>query len=499
MKRSKRVLTLVLMISSIMLLVALQFFWLRSSYEKAFFDLRRESSVVLRTTLFNIRDSLFIKNIEPVKEDSAKILMSQISPIDSVTMKILGGERGLRKMKGREHASKVQVFISSNRADTTRDFLKPLASTIHEFRGQQSFFIRVGPDTLNRDTLSLHYQQALYESNIVLPFHIRHISNVNVRMTRRFGLSDEPDNSDGITRPKPFSDTLETDRVHLNPGHAYAALFPDMRASIFKEIAPQILFSFFLTFIISLSFVLMYRSIRTQQRLMELKNDFISNVTHELKTPVATVSVALEALKDFHALNNPERTREYLSIAQSELNRLTLMTDKILKASVFENNGVTFFPEKIDLDLIIKQVLSSMRLVFEKKKLVIDYAAHGQDFDLQGSEVHLTNVIYNLVDNAFKYSREETTIAITLSKKEDIIRFAIQDQGVGIKKEYHKKIFEKFFRVPTGDVHNVKGYGLGLNYVASVVKGHAGTIQVDSEYGKGSCFIITLPEKHGKD
>ncbi|MGD9558027.1 MAG: sensor histidine kinase, partial [Mangrovibacterium sp.] len=289
---------------------------------------------------------------------------------------------------------------------------------------------------------------------------------------------------------------------------------------------PQILFSVFLTLLIASAFIVMQRSIRSQERLMKLKNDFINNITHELKTPVATVSVAIEALKNFKALDNPELTDEYLEIAQNELNRLSLMTDKILSTSSFEKGTMTFNPEQIDLDAMIRQVLASMRLIFEKKQANVEYktdigipnssrngnsgdtapvrplrnklsAGEKEDgrFIIEGSRTHLTNVIYNLIDNALKYSSEKPLIRIRLEQKEDHLLLSVKDNGMGIQPEFHKKVFEKFFRVPTGDVHNVKGYGIGLSYVSAVVKGHGGSVTVDSAPGQGSCFSVSLPKK----
>jgi signal transduction histidine kinase len=223
---------------------------------------------------------------------------------------------------------------------------------------------------------------------------------------------------------------------------------------------------------------------------MEIKNDFISNVTHELKTPVATMSVALEALKNFHALDNPKRTTEYLEIAQNELKRLTLMTDKILKTAVYEDQGVELKIEKIDLDNLIQNVLSSLTLVFEKRRILVSYVKEGSDFHFYGGAAHLTNVLYNLLDNALKYSNDGASIDVRLTSGPEGISISVKDTGIGIAPEYQKKIFEKFFRVPSGDVHAVKGYGLGLSYVASVVKSHDGGISVESEPGKGSCFRI---------
>lgn len=267
-----------------------------------------------------------------------------------------------------------------------------------------------------------------------------------------------------------------------------------MRNVTIKKITPQILFSVFLTVLTTAAFVIMYRSIRAQQRLMELKNDFISNITHELKTPITTVGVAIEALKSFQRIDNPKLTNDYLDIAQNELNRLSILTDKILKTSIFENKGIEYQPEPIEMDKLIEQVLASMKLVFEKQGAKVTFEKEGNDFSLMGGSVHLTSVIYNLLDNALKYSLITPEIMIYLKGEPSEIILSVKDNGIGIAAEYRKKVFEKFFRVPTGDVHNIKGYGLGLSYVESVVKSHKGVIEVQSEPGKGSNFIIVFPK-----
>jgi signal transduction histidine kinase len=262
------------------------------------------------------------------------------------------------------------------------------------------------------------------------------------------------------------------------------------RSYLLKGIAPQILFSVFLTVLTLGAFWIMYRSIRAQQRLGELKNDFISNMTHELKTPITTVGVAIEALRDFNGIENRELTKEYLEIAQNELNRLSLLTDKILKTSLFESKGVDFQPEPVQLDQVIEQVIASLKLVLERKKGSIKFEKTGSDFELRGSLVHLTNVVYNLLDNALKYSNDNPVIKIGLIETGREIKLVVEDNGIGISSEYKKRVFEKFFRVPAGDVHTNKGYGLGLCYVDSVVKAHKATIELESVIGKGSTFII---------
>lgn len=474
------------MITSLLLLIMLQFLWLKNSYEKAYFDLSRESSMLFRSTVFNLRDSLFVQNIEAVHSDTIPPPQFRHKR-DSFNVKYSNGDT----------VSNVRIHISSNeRLDTSLNFLKPLASSMHLLEKRRSFVIRMGPDTLSLDTLTNHYRRTLAAASIRLPFKVRHImlqEKMEHGPRSMYFLGKWP-NHDEVIKLAPYNDTLITTQVQLNPMTAYAAIFPKIRAALLKEITPQILFSLFLTTVIVTSFVMMYRSLRTQELLNTAKNDFINNVTHELKTPVATVSVALEALKDFDVLKNPERTSEYLNIAQNELSRLTLMTDKILKTSSFEANGITFITERINLDTIIRKVLVSLQLAFEKQKIRISYTPAGNNFELMGSEMHLTNVVYNLLDNALKYGGENSVIDIVLKDLNENLEFSIRDSGIGIPKEYQKKIFEKFFRVPSGDVHNVKGYGLGLNYVASVTKKLRGKVEVESELGHGCLFKITLPK-----
>jgi len=490
MKRSNNNLTLLLMISSILLLLILQFFWLRGSYEKAFLDLRRESNVLLRNTILALRDSAFIKNIETVSKDTVGFQgkRARALPPDSV----------IKYFNLQEKNSTIQVFISSN-ASNSRDSisaaLKPMVNQFHlgKFYGQNSFIVRLGPDTLNIDSVQHIYKTTLAKADIYLPFKMKLFKDDLSNLPRRNRFIEEGEHDEGPRKHNAFSDSLNTDFVRINPLYRYAASLGDVRSYLLREITPQILFSLFLMLVTSGAFALLYRSIRSQQRLMELKNDFISNMTHELKTPIATVSVALEALKSFNGIDNPKLTAEYLDIAQHELNRLTLLTDKVLKTSLFENRAEDFFPEQVDLEKLVGQVLRAMRLVFEKQNASVVFEKEGTDFIINGSEVHLTNVIYNLLDNALKYSLSTPLLAITLKREQDKIMLSVKDNGIGIAPEFQNKIFEKFFRIPSGDVHNTKGYGLGLNYVDNVIKSHNGKIKVKSEEGRGSTFIITLP------
>jgi two-component system phosphate regulon sensor histidine kinase PhoR len=231
-----------------------------------------------------------------------------------------------------------------------------------------------------------------------------------------------------------------------------------------------------------------------QQRLAALKNEFISNITHELKTPIATVGVAIEALKSFNAIHDPQRTKEYLDISQNELQRLNLLVDKVLKLSMFEKKEIELKYETVNLKELLEEVLASLRLQIEKYRAEVSVNCEG-DCMLRADRLHLMSVIFNLLDNALKYSKENPVIKVDLEEKENDIQMKVADNGIGIAPEYRTKIFDKFFRVPHGDTHNAKGYGLGLSYVAHVVKKHKGVIDVESKEGEGTTFTISLPKQ----
>jgi two-component system, OmpR family, phosphate regulon sensor histidine kinase PhoR len=283
--------------------------------------------------------------------------------------------------------------------------------------------------------------------------------------------------------------------VDIGSGITYQAEIQDYRGYLYKKIAPQVLFALLLFSVVALAFLFIYQSLRRQQHLTELKNDFIRNITHELKTPIATVSVAVEAMQNFDALQDPLRTKEYLEISRLELNRLSLLVDKVLRMSQFEKEAFELKLESLNLKNLVEEILASMKLQFEKYNASVQFNCSTSDFSFTGDRLHLASVVYNLLDNALKYSPVNPEIAIDLTQSDSHVTLAVRDKGRGIPEIFRDKIFEKFFRVPTGDVHNVKGHGLGLSYVAGVVKTHGGDIGVESREGFGSTFTIRLPNR----
>jgi putative cofactor-binding repeat protein len=279
----------------------------------------------------------------------------------------------------------------------------------------------------------------------------------------------------------------------LSNAIAYRAHFSNPFWYIIRNLQLPILTSVLLLAFTGLSLLFLYRNLIRQRQIADVKNEFISNMTHELKTPISTVTVAVEALRHFGALEDPEKTKEYLDISALELQRLSLLVDKVLKLSLFENKQIDLKPERIDLPALTAEVMASMRLPMEKAGAVVQLNCNGEGLFVRADRMHMGSVISNLIDNAIKYSRGHPVLAIGLAREGENVMLSVADNGIGIPAAYREKIFEKFFRVPSGDVHNIKGYGLGLSYVHHIVTRHEGQIFVESKEGKGSLFVIQLP------
>jgi two-component system, OmpR family, phosphate regulon sensor histidine kinase PhoR len=230
-----------------------------------------------------------------------------------------------------------------------------------------------------------------------------------------------------------------------------------------------------------------------QSRVDEIKNDFISNMTHELKTPISTISLAGEMLSDKSIMKTPEAVDRYVGMIRQENMRLSTLVESILQTSILEKGKFQLKKVSVNIHDIIKQGLENNRMILDQKKGGMKLELNATNFVIQGDKTHLTNIIYNLMDNAIKYSKEHPQIVILTENNNQNLKIAVKDNGIGIPKEHLKKIFDKFYRVPTGNVHNVKGFGLGLSYVKAIVEKHQGEVWAESEFGKGSTIFVILP------
>jgi len=246
-------------------------------------------------------------------------------------------------------------------------------------------------------------------------------------------------------------------------------------------------FALFLWVMVGGAFYYTWKNLQKQIKLNALRDEFVSNITHELKTPITTVGVALESLNMSADFDAPQSKR-YLDICQSELKRLSMLVERIL-----HNRAPQIHYEKMDVRQVVDDVIHHMKVQFDNRHAVVEVKEEGNGFVINGDKNHMSGVLYNLLENALKYSKGSPEIHIHLSRNNGSVRLDVEDHGIGIDHDYHDKIFEKLFRVPHQNRHDVKGHGLGLSYVADVIRKHQGKIDLVSEPGKGSTFSVTLP------
>jgi two-component system, OmpR family, phosphate regulon sensor histidine kinase PhoR len=264
-----------------------------------------------------------------------------------------------------------------------------------------------------------------------------------------------------------------------------------------KTVLPQMAFSILLMLVIITAFYLTVRTMLRQKKLSEIKNDFINNMTHEFKTPLATISLAVDALKNEKVTSDPQKLGYFSSIIKEENQRMNRQVETILKSALMERHEVELNLKTIDVHQVIEDVVDNFMLRLDEKGGSLDIQLNAEQYIIEADEVHFSNLINNLLDNAVKYSKENVPPKVSISTYSTIkkVYIKIEDNGIGMTRETLKRIFEKFYRAHTGNIHNVKGFGLGLSYVKTVVEAHEGTIKVDSTLGKGSCFTIELPLK----
>ena len=278
--------------------------------------------------------------------------------------------------------------------------------------------------------------------------------------------------------------------------YVLTVLFPHKKGYIIKTMWLMLSTSVLLLIIIIFTFTFTIQTIFKQKKLSEVKNDFISNMTHELKTPISTISLACEALSDKDMSDDVNVRSNYIGMISQENKRLGLLVERVLKSATWDKADLKLNKSTFDLHEIINAVADNILIQVQSKSGTIKKSLEAVTSLINADQVHITNLINNLLDNANKYSPEMPQIMISTVNYKQGILLEVADKGQGIKRENINKIFEKFYRVPTGNVHNIKGFGLGLNYVKAIVKRHGGEISASSVYGKGSKFKIYIPFNH---
>lgn len=324
---------------------------------------------------------------------------------------------------------------------------------------------------LKEDDIDIGFEYAVYDKDLATKIQSQ---NFELEQKSTFGVPIFLDNNN------------ESDfKLYVN--------FPERRQFIFSSIIGMTLLSIVFTTIIIIAYISAIYQLLKQRQISQIKTDFINNMTHEFKTPIATINLALDAIKNPKIIHDEDKVKRYLKMIKEENKRMHAQVENVLRISKLEKKQLNISKERVKLHDLILDAITHIELIVEDKNGYIKTHLNAKKSSILANETHFTNVIVNILDNAVKYSKNEPKIDVYTESVGNSIILKIKDQGSGMPKSVQKKVFEKFYREHIGNVHNVKGHGLGLAYVKRIVDDHQGYVTVESEKGKGSTFIIRLP------
>lgn len=380
------------------------------------------------------------------------------------------------KPKVKESVAEEETYErTKNKAELVKDVL---TDVIHGSRNIH--------ERLDRITLDTLLKKELKSRGITIPYQYI-VKNSSNMIFASFAENSIPNFIRDSYRVQLFPSDLQPQN------HFLFVHFPDTQGFILSNMWTVFGSSILLILMIGGIFYTSLNTMLKQKKLATIKNDFINNMTHEFKTPISTISLAVEVMKDNEVKKDSSKMNRYLNIIQDENRRLGTQVEKVLQMALLDKGNVKLKLERVNLHENIEQVLTNLSVQIEQKNGQVKLELDAEDSEIEADEVHLTNIIYNLLDNANKYSPESPDITIRTENEEGFLKITIADKGIGMNKEQLNKIFERFYRVPTGNLHDVKGFGLGLSYVKKMVESHQGMIQVESKPGEGSSFEVYLP------
>jgi len=461
-------------------IIALQVYWLITSYrqQRSRFTADIENAVVASMVKMQLESEMFSPQAG-IMEDS---LMGQLSR--------LTGQPVNRKT----HIARSTTIISLNDSgmmETSRS-----SGVFNLVAGQAipSGSVTVLDDSLLRETGRQHYLARCYKTME------QQMADRDIHMHFELALLDRKDHVITATcAPAAFEKMpllSSSMQIGLMSGYRLQAAFPNANLLLLRRMLWLLVLSILLIALVIISFSYLVLHFFRHKKISDIRNDFMNNMTHELKTPISSVSVAIELMRDKRFPLTEVAREEYLDIAQGELKRLHMLVEKVLKMAAFERSEIRISPESFGAKDWIDDVINSFRPMTDAAGAEVTVTVQPLQLRLFADRVHLTNVLQNLLENALKYNdKSQPRIKISVQELIGKIQIEVTDNGKGIPAAYLDKVFDKFFRVPTGDRHDQAGYGLGLSYVQAVILLHKGTIQVQSKPGAGSTFIIQLPLK----
>lgn len=493
---------------SVVFILLLQGFWIRNFYlqkqdefskaiysalEKVTLKLReREGMTVIKKNL--VYDPAFIKpnpliEKSEVAGNNLKIQVrnhqKEITEINAVDVN--GLKSGMKRVTRGDSVLKIFFADSSirtnkitiNRTGVKEEELKKLMNKmVTEIRINDN-------DERNPDTLKQIIKRVFENKGLFLPFEfalkkVFHDNDETLASTA--GFDD---------RQKSFISDLSSENVFSTHNFLFVQ-FPKQGTYVLSSIRNMLVLSLVFSLIIIGAFYYTIRLILNQKKLSEIKNDFVNNMTHELKTPIATNSLAIDALSNPLIKNDEAKFKDYIRILKEENKKLNAHVERVLQMALLDKGTLPLSKKVLNLVPVIRSVIANYKLKIEEQQAEIYFSTVSETIAVYGDEEHLQTVFSNLMDNALKYFSEKCILSIFVSIQNGEVTVNFKDNGIGIAKEHHEKIFEKFYRAQGGNLHDVKGFGLGLSYVKSIVEAHGGSISLKSEVGIGSEFTLKL-------
>ena len=471
MKEIQKYIRTIIVLSSISLFgfLIIQYYWAKNNFEEKKLNIQNVISICNQEIIEEIEDLI-------VEKSTKLIIPKSFSSINSLNNNI------------HDEKTLVDSLVSQLELIEDENFMVKRKTIIDIVNRHLSLNINFDLDQLldEEELIEIIYQ-VMDQHNLDLEYFYSITNSSGLILFSNF----EKKENELLINSTIFSDEFLIDDIY-NERKIFSLYIMNLEKSIIRSFSSIFLISISLITIIIGTFFYSVKIINNQKKITQIKSDFINNMTHELKTPIATIGLASEALKDKDIELNKPMKDKFLSTITNENERLGKLVETVLQNTISDKGTPELKLEIFNIEEIIEKAMKSIQLSFDKEEGSIETDFMALNKIVEADKLHITNVIYNLLDNSLKYSENKPHVKISTRDLIGGLVIRIKDNGIGIAKDNQEKIFEKLFRVPTGNIHNVKGFGLGLSYVKSIMELHQGSIKVESKLGHGSTFLISL-------
>jgi two-component system phosphate regulon sensor histidine kinase PhoR len=471
LKEIQKYIRTIIVLSSISLFgfLIIQYYWAKNNFEEKKLNIQNVISICNQEIIEEIEDLI-------VEKSTKLIIPKSFSSINSINNNI------------HDEKTLVDSLVSQLELIEDENFMVKRKTIIDIVNRHLSLNINFDLDQLlDEEELIEIIDQVMDQHNLNLEYFYSITNSSGLILFSNF----EKKENELLINSTIFSDEFLIDDIY-NERKIFSLYIMNLEKSIIRSFSSIFLISISLITIVIGTFFYSIKIINNQKKITQIKSDFINNMTHELKTPIATIGLACEALKDKDIELNKPMKDKFLSTITNENERLGKLVETVLQNTISDKGTPELKLEIFNIEEIIEKAMKSIQLSFDKKEGSIETDFMALNKIVEADKLHITNVIYNLLDNSLKYSENKPLVKISTRDVIGGLVIRIKDNGIGIAKDNQEKIFEKLFRVPTGNIHNVKGFGLGLSYVKSIMELHQGSIKVESKLGHGSTFLISL-------